>query len=438
MKNVGYSALAIIALFSILTAGAHAQPHPDLSFGNNGKKVIWGFVNNFPGHPYGIEAATARGGGITVVDSSGGVAKLEDDGKRVAKFGYKQESKQSSVSFGTIDLRRRNDGRLVGLSSWGSQTKSSSYLYLLTADGKIDRTFGRRGKKVLAFERGNGVGSSEFLAMDVDSKGRIVVAGRGPFGRYLIVRRFLANGSTDRSFAKGGTWRGRFGRTRSGESVSDLKSVGNAVVVAGTTDSRGLVFKLNNLGSLDKSFGNNGKTYGRCGPGGCRPNFVCYRHCLNAKLVALADGTLLLLRYQASKNPNWENVLYRFRVDGSSVRSFGRDGVLPLTSRVVSQANPATSDPGKLLGELSSAVPSGRHGFVLGTYANVKSQGMRSIGIRFSGSGEAIKGLAFSLPVPEGSWGMYRNGNSSFFVTGRSGSKPIQKDEVAVYKYLTR
>jgi uncharacterized delta-60 repeat protein len=95
---------------------------------------------------------------------------------------------------GAVKVAVRRDGRIVLGTHGHAGARAGFALVRLRRDGALDRTFGNNGISVS--EVGYGV-----HALALDSRGRIVTAGRTMSLRDFVVARFLPNGRRDRSFA---------------------------------------------------------------------------------------------------------------------------------------------------------------------------------------------------------------------------------------------
>jgi uncharacterized delta-60 repeat protein len=95
---------------------------------------------------------------------------------------------------GAVKVAVRRDGRIV-LGAHGHAGRRAGFaLVQLRGNGSFDRSFGSRGISVS--EVGYGV-----HALALDSRGRIVTAGRTRSLRDFVAARFLPNGRRDRTFA---------------------------------------------------------------------------------------------------------------------------------------------------------------------------------------------------------------------------------------------
>jgi uncharacterized delta-60 repeat protein len=139
----------------------------------------------------------------------GPIARFSRDGHRIVTFW----SMRSGSARG-LDLQR--DGRIVvtGTSSVGypRSTRVRIGVVRLKRDGRLDRGFARRGRTLLKPARYGGSGHGVAVQRD----GRIVVAGSGfddedYDSAFWVIARYLPNGRLDRSFGRRGIAVGDFG-----------------------------------------------------------------------------------------------------------------------------------------------------------------------------------------------------------------------------------
>ena len=122
------------------------------------------------------------------------------------------------------------------------------------ASGALDKTFAGSGKKRINFG-----GVDEPRALLVQTNGRIVVAGGGAPGRNFCVARLRANGTLDPAFGSRGKKVIDFAGGADGAYGAALQADGK-ILLAGDSDFRVAVARLNPNGTLDGSFSGDGKT----------------------------------------------------------------------------------------------------------------------------------------------------------------------------------
>lgn len=182
-------------------------------------------------------------------------------------------------------------------------------------DGTLDPSFGGDGKVTTAFPRGTT--SNDIV---VQSDGRIVVVGGDDTG--FVLARYLSDGSLDSSF--GGDGRVRTNLVNGHASSVALQADGR-VVAAGTQDDRFAVARYTTQGDPDPSFGGDGVV------------LTSFSGQAFAFGVAVhSDGRIVVVgRAEASNRTVFAVV--RYLAGGELDGSFGGDGrvVTPFSERAV-------------------------------------------------------------------------------------------------------
>jgi uncharacterized delta-60 repeat protein len=203
----------------------------------------------------------------------------------------------------------QRSGDAVGVGETGVGTNARLLLARFTPSGKLDHTFGRGGIVVGPAVRTSLGSGSIGRAVAVQSDGKIVVVGKatsanGSAQAGLLIERYGANGSLDRSFGKGGVVNllgSSFGNGYAVAVASD-----GTVVATGSADATGsgndvyprvAVARLNANGSLDTHFGSRGIDVVDLGP---------YSYALG---VALAPGGKIVIAGSQSPGLQATNAL---------------------------------------------------------------------------------------------------------------------------------
>ncbi|MFN9436542.1 MAG: delta-60 repeat domain-containing protein, partial [Planctomycetota bacterium] len=219
---------------------------------------------------------------------------------------------KSTTSFGTgIDLcnsvTMQPDGKIVLAGYAKTGTTDVFALMRCNADGTLDTSFGIDGKLTTDIGPSHETGQS----VTIQSDGKIVVAGLSSVGStddFALVR-YNANGSLDTSFGTGGKVTTAIGTvTDQGRSVTlqpDGKIVVGGWATIGGTNDFALV-RYNNDGSLDISFGTDGKVTTAIGTSGDR----------GASVSLQPDGKIVVAGY-AYNGSNNDFALVRYNADGS-------------------------------------------------------------------------------------------------------------------------
>jgi uncharacterized delta-60 repeat protein len=206
------------------------------------------------------------------------LARFDQDGSLDPTFGGDGRVKAPS---GTLsDIAIQADGKIVAV---GSSEISSSVLNVgfvvarYNQDGTPDTTFDGDGRTRTIFRTRFGGSYAYAYAVTIQPDGRIVAAGEfrnedrhGNPSRGFALARYHVNGSADGSFAGDGKVKTRFGYTSAAFGVA-VQTDGRIVAAGGLADlsdvvaSRFAVIRYEPDGSLDQSFGRDGKRKTRIG-----------------------------------------------------------------------------------------------------------------------------------------------------------------------------
>jgi uncharacterized delta-60 repeat protein len=176
------------------------------------------------------------------------------------------------------------DGRVVlaGTVVQGNDGQDSAHVCVLRLlpDGRPDPSFSRDGAAILD----HGYGNDTAAAVALQGR-RLVVAGDGrdtAAGSRFGVARFRRDGRLDRSFGRGGRRLVGFGRHRhaSAEAIAALPGGGLAVAGSATVEDgapKAAVARLTRNGRLDGRFGGDGRVVTSPGPFGGNGNAIAAR-----------------------------------------------------------------------------------------------------------------------------------------------------------------
>jgi uncharacterized delta-60 repeat protein len=128
--------------------------------------------------------------------------------------------------------------------------------------GDLDATFAGNGKKSISFR-----GTDSARAVLVQPNGRIVVAGGGAPGSSFCVARLRSDGKLDTTFGVRGKKTITFGRDNESAFGAALQEDGK-ILLAGDADFRVAIARLKPNGSLDATFSEDGKKLFTWGKGG--------------------------------------------------------------------------------------------------------------------------------------------------------------------------
>ena len=239
----------------------HDNPYA-MALQRNGKIVLAGITRVFhDGFWYGQVAVarfTADGALDTTFAGGQGYVVL-------APFFGAAGDTLSTIALDQAGNLAADDRIVVGGYTFGRNT---SFLARLTADGAVDTTFNGSGRVTFQAATSGGVSSGLYMLASarLTRDGHIVVAGEGN-DRGMAVMRFNANGSLDTTFGQQGRSLIKFSGGADEDVVTALALQGNGrIVAAGSATNRAtgaahqdfFVGRWNADGSVDTTFGEQG------------------------------------------------------------------------------------------------------------------------------------------------------------------------------------
>ncbi|MFD4509682.1 calcium-binding protein [Streptomyces sp. NPDC058457] len=226
------------------------------------------------------------------------------------------------------DVALQPDGRIVsvGVTFDSSASEGDFALTRHNADGSLDTTFDGDGRVTTAINNlpsNEGLQWSEAHAMALQpDDGNIVVAGsswRGPDNCcwFTLARYKAADGSLDPSFGNGdGRVFTDFGVPEEATDVVALP--GGKIVAAGSVGGDAAVARYNPDGTLDQSFGGDGKVTTALGSSSQEGGDV-------RALAVQPDGKVVVAGEVGTTR--FDFVLVRYNTDGSLDTGFGTNGI---------------------------------------------------------------------------------------------------------------
>lgn len=225
-----------------------------------------------------------------------------------------------AINFGGTDIPHallvQPNGRIV--VAGGGAASDSFCVARLLPNGKLDTTFGSRGKRVIDF----GTTDEAAYGATLQADGKLVLVG-GAFANVAITR-LNRNGSLDHSFSGDGRLTFSWGAFSRAQAVTAL--AGGKLLVAGFSGPEGgdiQVARLNLNGSFDTGFGSGGKA--AVDLGGTEFGLAMARQ---------ANGRILV----AGRSDPTGGVVVRLRANGGLDPDFNGSGHVTLPGVVTANA----------------------------------------------------------------------------------------------------
>ena len=205
---------------------------------------------------------------------------------------------------GGADVLVQPDGRVVA-AGWEVVSQRDNRRFALVRykrSGKLDRSFGKDGRVTTQFKDRGGYfagGYSYANAVALQTDARIVAAGRDYTAGGFALSRYLPNGALDTSFGGDGRVTTGFGHS-SALAYDVAVGRGGKIVAAGQRfpgcggdDSQFALARYRRNGSLDPTFGGDGKVVTEIG-GGCHDSTAITALVIqdDGKIVAAGTGNL--------------------------------------------------------------------------------------------------------------------------------------------------
>lgn len=234
---------------------------------------------------------------------------FDGDGKQTIDFG----GGGAGDSLSAVIVQ--SDGRilLVGTSfqPFGPQFAAAR----LNSNGSLDNTFDGDGRQMIDVD----VGGGNVAAAVVQADGKIVIAGTAGVG--FAVVRLDTDGSLDNTFAVDGRQTVDFAATGNFAFATGVAlQADGKIVVVGTayqTTNDFAVARLNSDGSLDNTFGENGR------------ETIDFESAIDVSgaVAVQADGKIVLVGYSKRDSAGRDFVVARLNGDGTLDNSFGAQSV---------------------------------------------------------------------------------------------------------------
>jgi uncharacterized delta-60 repeat protein len=268
-----------------------------------------------------IVAAGGAGFSDTDFDTVMAVARYDIDGSLDTSFGG--DGRVTTDLTSTYDqanaIALQDDGKIVvaGYADAAGSTPKFGLVRYKT-DGSLDRSFGSRGKVLTSV----GYGAAAF-GVAVQRDGKIVVSGETLIGEsdtaFALVR-YKSDGSLDKTFGGNGKVTTNFTSGADANNAVAIQADGEIVASGGANAGPHSVFALARYdtdGTLDPSFGRHGKV---------TTAFTRHGDFAEEGLCIQPDGKIVAAGVAGAEGVNPTFAIARYDADGSLDASFGGDG----------------------------------------------------------------------------------------------------------------
>lgn len=323
-KSSSYSALARF----------NADGTIDTSFGTNGKVIAPYGSDLYYLQALGIQqdgkivAATTRKPQANVVDFEYVLMRFNADGSVDTSFGTNGATiNHFSVGLnanGPRDIAIQEDQKIIVLGSLITASTGRDFgVIRYNTDGTLDSGFGTNGLKAIDFSSNLNAGADNGSQIAIQPDGKLVVAGFvGLVPSYDIgLARLNTNGSLDTSFGTNGKViydLGGNNREVSLQLAADGKLiVGSNIMDTDVENSQCVVARFNPNGSIDNTFGTDGKTtFALSGDP--------YEQIWDIALQP--DGKIIAAGTTGPLETNPDNLVLRFNTNGTIDDTFNGNG----------------------------------------------------------------------------------------------------------------
>lgn len=269
---------AIIVFFFLNTISLAQSGSLDITFGKNGKVLQSFGASNKCNTVTVLKSGKLLAAGKTSLAGYHTVALMRfySDGKLDSSFGnYGQVALTIYPNDQTECLKvlELDNGKILALvDEQGVGDNNYAYNVVVVRfepDGKIDSSFGKNGfvKTELGY-------NESCRDMQIDSNGRIVLAGRqiefkGTSSINILLLRYGSNGSRDSTFGRGGIVITNINGNKTYEEANSMVLQSDGKIIIGgkiysrdysMPDAKFLLVRFLENGSIDSSFGSNGLT----------------------------------------------------------------------------------------------------------------------------------------------------------------------------------
>ena len=275
------------------------------------------------------------------------LTRLNSNGSFDTTFGANGKVITTFESPGKVAANLQADGKIVVVGNWSGSAFSVARF---NSDGSLDNSFGTNG--VIQNNITGNTGISYAVAFQTDGKilvGGLITNSPSNTGDFIVFR-YLTNGAIDTTFNGNGYSRVDFNNLRDAAQSLAVQPDGKIVAagLATISNTNGNVFgvaRFNSDGSLDSSFGTNGKVAAL--PVNAFIDQINDRY----PLILQPNGKIVVGRTRFindNQNSGKQSNIARFNNDGSFDTTFGAGGQIA-TTQLATLGDLALQTDGKIV-----------------------------------------------------------------------------------------
>jgi uncharacterized delta-60 repeat protein len=336
-KSTLLELMLFVVAFIMFPINSYSQDGSlDLNFGINGKLITTLGGANSIAYSVAMQSddkIVVAGYNDNGTKTNFAVARYNKNGELDPAFGA---GGIVTTAIGTIDdegsqVVIQPDGKILvtGISWYDNKTKVHFSLVRYTSNGILDSSFGINGIVTTTFESGDSYSYS--IALQDDNK--IIVSGycnTGPEDADFALVRYNSDGTLDNSFGSEGkvliSFGSGFDACHSIAIFSDGKILASGYSYNGN-DYDFACAKLNTNGTLDLSFGNEGKVTTAIGSG----NDFCYSVAIQSDGKIVLAGSCFIgtgFNFALARYDSKGNLDTNFNMNGMNITSIGRSDII--------------------------------------------------------------------------------------------------------------
>ncbi len=240
---------------------------------------------------------------------------FSSDGKLIFSFGAGNGSKINKILL-------QPDGKIVAVGQAYSGVDYDFGIVRFNTDGSLDTTFGSTGKTLVNIGPANDFGRNAILQSD----GKIVITGysNNASGDSISIVRLNPDGSLDTSFGTNGKIYYNIPSKSYCVAESIALQTDGKVLIAGHADGDFALLRYNSNGTLDTSFGNSGYTTTDFGNSQDKSYAIAIQN--DNKIILAGHG------YETGNTGLFHAAMARYDANGNLDNTFSTDGkmVLPM------------------------------------------------------------------------------------------------------------